>query len=72
MKTAEHPRNSSVVREELSDLKAYLDNLPATVRNSGVFKSYELRLCALDEELSIAINCEDHPSRSVVTCAHHT
>jgi hypothetical protein len=52
MKTTEQPRNSSVVREELSDLKAYLDNLPATVRNSGVFKCYELRLHALDEESS--------------------
>ncbi len=29
--------------------------------NSGAFKSYVLRLRALDEELSIAINCEDHP-----------
>jgi hypothetical protein len=29
--------------------------------NSCVFKSNELHLRALDEELSIAINCEDHP-----------
>ncbi len=65
MTTVEQPRNSSVVREELSDLTGYLDNLPPAVRNSGVFKSYELRLRALNEELSLAENSENFPKEDI-------
>ena len=52
MNATEHPRKSSIIREEIVDLTAYLNNLPATVRSSGAFESYDLRVKLLQGELT--------------------
>ncbi len=44
-------RDPAVVREELSDLVAYLNGLPEEIRQAGAFLSYEQRAAELSREL---------------------
>jgi saccharopine dehydrogenase-like NADP-dependent oxidoreductase len=55
MNGTDDSRQSSVIREEISDLSTYLNNLPEATRSSGAFESYELRLIQLHEELSLRL-----------------
>ncbi len=49
---AESTRESAVIREEITDLIAYLDGLPEHLLGSGAFDAYKLRLQDLDGELA--------------------
>lgn len=49
--TAEDVRNAAEIREEVADLMAYLDGLPAGVRRTGAFLAYEQRVAELSREL---------------------
>lgn len=47
-------REPSIVKEELRDLAAYLDGLPADVRRSAAFQPYEQRAAELNRELILS------------------
>ena len=53
------PRSSTIVEEELKDLREYIDAVPDALRGSGAFQAYPSRIKALKEELYYARMAED-------------
>jgi len=47
-------RSSDLVREEIDDLRSYLQGVPPEWREAGSFLAYEEKLSALDQELALA------------------
>jgi len=54
MSQASIMREPKVIREEIRDLSAYLDELPAKLRDGGAFAAYERRMTELNSELILS------------------
>lgn len=54
-------RPAGLIRQEISDLTAYLDGVPEALRASGALQSYEARLAELQDELLLSSLVESLP-----------
>jgi hypothetical protein len=47
-------RNVEIIEEEISDLQAYLQEIPNSIIETGAFDAYKLRLSDLNQELFLS------------------